>query len=94
MTGHLFVLHGRIESLVHDAAIISSDDRFKIEDHWKRLSRSYPKSPAPWAEPEDWPQRGWGRVSDEVWAVSIGGSSALEYEAILNRLSSALIHHR
>lgn len=90
MTGHLFVLHGRIESLVHDAAIISSDDRFKIEDHWKRLSRSYPKNPAPWAEPEDWPQRGWGRVSDEVWAVSIGGSSALEYEAILNRLSSVL----
>ena len=35
--GHLFVVHGKIETLVHDAAVIPVDGRLDFNDIWKPL---------------------------------------------------------
>ena len=34
MSGHVFVVNGTIEELVHDAAIVPTDAFFTVERHW------------------------------------------------------------
>lgn len=35
LSGHVFVIQGRIGKVVADAAIVSTDNVFKVEDHWR-----------------------------------------------------------
>ena len=84
--GHLFVVHGRIESVIHDAALIPVDAAYRWNPIWRDLVGHNPPLPL------DWKQRGFGRIKpapDRVWAVSIG-DGAEDYEVILDRIEGAL----
>ena len=85
--GHLFVVHGKIEQLIHDAAILSVGQEFHFSRAWTACVGPNP------TQPTDWENRGWGRVfggPDRVWAVSVGGYPRDDYDLILNRVESAL----
>jgi hypothetical protein len=95
--GHLFVIHGKIESLIHDAVIVASDETFIREPGWRqKFVGDLP------GEPDGWATKGWGRVRntprlgtksepERVWAVSVGGHVlADDYESILCRVDAAL----
>ncbi len=83
--GHLFVVHGRIESIVHDAALIPVDAAFRFNRGWQGLVGTSPRVPPGW-------ERGYARMKeapDRVWAVSTGDGRE-NYELILDRIESAL----
>ncbi len=83
--GHLFVVHGRIEALTHDAALIPVDDSLDLAEYWEGLvGTGRPPAPLGW-------ERGWGRHSDNVWLLSIGGDTRCSQEEILQRVESSLI---
>lgn len=84
--GHLFIVHGRIESVIHDAALVPVDQAFDFNPVWTPLVGERPALPSAWAE------RGFGRIKpapDRVWAVSIG-NGADPYELVLDRIAGAL----
>ncbi|WP_156411467.1 SIR2 family protein [Nocardioides sp. Soil805] len=83
--GHLFVVHGRIESVIHDAALIPVDAAFNFNPGWRDLVGASPRVPPGW-------DRGYGRMKeapDRVWAVSTGDGSE-DYAFILDRIVGAL----
>lgn len=86
--GHLFVLHGKIELVVHDVAIVPSDNRFEIEPIWREVTGPTPPCPSGWAE------RGWGRISTAegtVYAVQVATNTAADdYSAIVGRVAEVL----
>lgn len=91
--GHLFVVHGRIESLVHDAAIVPVGSEFHFNPIWRSLVGPSPRRPPEWAT------RQWGRLIDapgRIWAVSVGGHVADDYALILDRIEAVLrrVHER
>ncbi len=84
--GHLFIVHGRIESLIHDAALIPVDQEYDFNSVWTPLVGTRPPVPIRWEE------RGYGRIKaapDRVWAVSIGDGQE-RYERVLERIVGAL----
>lgn len=84
--GHLFIVHGRIESVIHDAALIPVDGAFRFNHVWRDLVGDNPPLPP------DWHERGFGRIKpapDRVWAVSIGDGRE-DYDVILDRIEEAL----
>lgn len=69
--GHLFVVHGRLETLVHDAAVVPTDDAFTFADTWAPLlAGASPES----LRPPGWPGPGHGRAADgrPLWFVGVG----------------------
>ncbi|WP_107771036.1 SIR2 family protein [Nocardioides sediminis] len=84
--GHLFVVHGRIESVIHDAALIPVDEAYRFNYVWTGLVGPNPPLP------RDWRKRGFGEIEpapDRVWAVSIGDGTE-SYDVILERIEGAL----
>jgi hypothetical protein len=84
--GHLFVAHGRIESVIHDAALLPVDSAYRWNRVWRDLVGDRPPLPL------DWEGRGFGRVKpapDRVWAVSTGDGRE-DYDVILQRIEGAL----
>lgn len=78
---HVFVVHGKTESLTHDAAIVPVDRFLHFEEHWRELIGHWPPAPATW-------DQGWGRVDQRnIWLVEVGD---LDYKAVLQRLERAL----
>ena len=59
-SGHVFVVQGRIEDLVHDAAVVPTDEHFTIERSWHGLLRDERERVAP---------NGWGD-GGQRWAQS------------------------
>lgn len=69
--GHLFVVHGRLECLVHDAAVVPTDEEFTFAGTWgPLLVGTEPAS----LRPDGWPDDGWGRARDgrPLWFVAVG----------------------
>lgn len=69
--GHLFVVHRRPETLVHDAAVVPTDDAFTFADTWAPLfAGASPES----LRPPGWPGPGHGRAADgrPLWFVGVG----------------------
>jgi len=85
MPGHLFLVHGRAESLVHDAVVIPTNQRFEVEDTWRPLIE--PGEAA--LRPQNWPGEGYGRAGDgrPVWFVSVEG---LATEELVGRTLAAV----
>lgn len=84
--GHLFIVHGRIESVIHDAALVPVDQAYKFNSVWTPLVGTHPRVPLQWRE------RGYGRIKpapDRVWAVSTGDGRE-QYEVVLDRVIGAL----
>ena len=87
LEGHLFIAHGKIESVIHDAALIPVGQEYRFSPLWTSLVGDNPPRPDRWAE------RGFGRIKpapDRVWAVSVGGQVADDYAVILDRVVGAL----
>ena len=76
--GHLFVTHGKIESLVHDAVVVPVDAFLDYNPVWRSLLGT------PWpAAPETWSE-GWGRIDNRnQWLVEVGDG---DYDRVLQRL--------
>lgn len=84
--GHLFIVHGRIESVIHDAALVPVDKAYDFNSIWTPLVGERP------ALPRKWKERGYGGIKpapDRVWAVSIGNGLD-RYEDVLDRIIGAL----
>lgn len=85
LEGHLFIVHGRIESVIHDAALVPVDAGFNFHPGWRELVGDRPTPPPGW-------HRGFARMkaaTDRVWAVSTGDGSD-DYDVILGRIEAAL----
>jgi hypothetical protein len=82
MSGHVFVVHGKIEQLTHDAAVIPVDRRLSFNLIWEPLlGRPWPTAPSTWPE-------GWGQVRGaDQWLVEVGDG---DYSRVLGRLSEAV----
>ncbi|GAB2776652.1 SIR2 family protein [Nocardioides salsibiostraticola] len=84
--GHLFIVHGRIDSVIHDAALVPVDQAYHFTSVWTSLVGPNPPLPLKWKE------RGYGRIKpapDRVWAVSIGNGMD-PYDQVLERIIGAL----
>lgn len=80
--GHLFVVHGRVDAVVHDAAVVPVDRGLSFTDAWADLfGGAWPREPAGWS-------RGWARVANTgIWLVEVGDGA---YAAVLDRLEKAV----
>jgi hypothetical protein len=84
--GHLFVVHGRIESVIHDAALIPVDEAYRFNWVWRTVIGERP------SKPSEWSQQGFGAIEsapEPACAVSIGDGRG-EYSVILDRIEGAL----
>ena len=84
--GHLFIVHGRIESVIHDAALVPVDQAYDFNSIWTPLGRD---APAPATEVEGARLRRIKPAPDRVWAVSIGNGLD-PYEDVVDRIVGAL----
>ncbi|MFW5473144.1 SIR2 family protein [Knoellia sp. CPCC 206450] len=82
MSGHVFVVHGKIEQLTHDAAVIPVDGSLSFNRIWEPLlGQPWPTAPSTWS-------KGWGRIDGaEQWLVQVADG---DYSLVLERLSSAV----
>ena len=87
--GHVFVVHGRLETLVHDAAIVPTDDDMSLRPYWFPLLGT---SQVADLEPEALAKDGFGRSADgqPVWFVSVGSRLGLPAEAVVDRAVRAV----
>lgn len=87
-SGHVFVVHGRIESVVHDVALVPTSTDFHVRGYWKPVVGAEPSR----LRPQTWPGDGFGRAegSDRVWFVSVGGRRGDGADAIVARAIGAL----
>lgn len=80
--GHLFVVHGRVESLTRDVAVVPVDRWLHFEPHWDAVLGDAPRTrPATW-------DAGWGWLTDDVLIVEVGLDD--DYGRVLDRLTTAL----
>lgn len=88
MTGHVFVVHGRIEKVVHDVAVLPTDNSFNIVGYWKPILGDDTDR---W-RPRGWPGPGYAKAlgRDDVWFVNVGGRRSAGAEAIIERAVAAL----
>src|SRR4051794_27948934 len=72
MAGHVFVVQGRVEALVNDAVVVTTDQDLMIEPHWAPVL-----GPGDLARlrPERWGEDGltFGRASgrDDLWFLDV-----------------------
>ena len=88
MTGHVFVVHGRIEKVVHDVAIVPTASNFHIRGYWRPILG---EDTDQW-RPKGWPGRGYAKARgrDDVWFVNVGARYSAGAEVIVDRAVAAL----
>lgn len=78
---HLFVVHGKIEQITHDVAIVPTDADVMVEAHWDKLTESAG------SKPQQLPD-GWRRWDDaSLWLVDVASG---DVDDVLHRLRHAL----
>ncbi len=90
--GHVFVVHGRLETVRYDVVIVPTDRRFNVEPQWNvLLNGRKPSAPVGW-------DRGFGCNPDDprVWFISVydgaavtGAELELRMEAMTREIVSA-----
>lgn len=84
--GHVFVAHGRIESVVHDAAVVPVGADLAFTDHWRPLLGEQDPTPG-----EGWEERGWaGSDRDGLWLVRVGPGEDVEVDELADRVGEVL----
>ena len=65
--GHVFVIHGHLEDVTCDAAIIPVDTSFTVESHWLTALGTSPTRPGVWG------RRAWARSNESkrFWFVDV-----------------------
>jgi hypothetical protein len=83
--GHLFVVLGRIESVVHDVAIIPTSGRFGIRDYWGSLTGDRVEEHRPLRLSDD----GFGPspTDTRLWFLDVTADASSRLEVIGSRLS-------
>lgn len=67
--GHPFLAYGRMETIVHDAAVVPTDLRFSVRRSWGPLLGR----PVERAKPRDWPATySRSAVHDNIWFFHVG----------------------
>ncbi|MET3962818.1 hypothetical protein ABIE44_002752 [Marmoricola sp. OAE513] len=86
--GHLFVVHGRIESVVHDFALIPTSDSFNVRGYWKPITGERPER----LKPAGWPGGGVGKASGRknLWFISVGGARSVGVSVLIDRATAAV----
>lgn len=82
--GHVFLIRGKIESVVHDAAVLPTSDAFAFRPYWFPIVKErHPRA----LEPEGWPGNGVGRARDgqPLWFVSVGSHLRLGPDEVVRR---------
>ncbi|WP_182112694.1 MULTISPECIES: SIR2 family protein [unclassified Actinotalea] len=90
--GHVFVVHGRVENLDHDAVVVPTDRAFSVGERWAAaLGRRDDTGAAAWRRdvgalrPHGWADAGWGRARESsvlrprspVWFVDAANGRGL-----------------
>lgn len=84
-TGQLYVVRGHLDSVQHDAALLSLDEEMWVDPRDRFL---LPDGTAP--RPRSWPE-GWGRVPERpVWLVQSHDGTPAEVLVRLKRVVSAV----
>lgn len=88
MTGHIFVVHGRIESVIHDFALVPTSSSFGVRGYWKPVVGAEPER----ERPVGWPGRGYARAKhrEDIWFVNVGGHRSHGADTIVERALGAL----
>lgn len=78
--GQLFVVHGRLESVLHDAAIVSTSPRKHFTDHWRPLLGATDPELGP-----EWESQGWATsvTHPRLWIANV---VAREFETVRERI--------
>lgn len=85
-SGHVFVAHGRIESVVHDAAVVPLGADRAFTDHWRPLLGH--DEPAPGA---GWDERGWAASDREgLWLIRVGPGEDVAVDELADRVGEVL----
>jgi hypothetical protein len=86
--GHLFVVLGRLESLVHDVAIVPTSGAFGIRDYWRTLTGDDVQRHRPAGLASD--GHGPSPVEESLWFIDVGAPPKHRLEVIGRRLSAAV----
>lgn len=78
---HLFVIHGKIESLTHDVVIVPTDEWVTVESRWDDVTKTAGDKPR--ELPTGWCR--WG--SSSVWLIDVASGDLTD---VLDRLKSVL----
>lgn len=85
--GHVFLVHGRMQDVVHDAAVVSVGARFNPRDHWlDLLGRNQDPQRH---KPENWANKPYAqsRVDERIWFFNVVGSQADRPRELADRLA-------
>lgn len=84
LKGHVFVVHGKVNQVLHDAVVVPTDEFLTVEPHWRDLIETeQPPRPTTWA-------KGWGRHRDtRCWLVDVTDLYGV-YDTVLDRLEGAV----
>ena len=86
--GHTFLVHGRIESFVHDVAVIPTDSAFHVQPGW----RSILAAPTAKARPFTWPaQYAQSAHSPDVWFIDVGDVLSSGLGVLAKRVTELLV---
>lgn len=84
--GHVFVVHGRVEAVVHDAAVVPVGESLEFTDHWRPLLGE--RDPAPSG---DWPGRGWAATDrDDLWLIDVGPGEHVAVDELAGRVGEVV----
>ncbi len=86
--GHLFVVLGRIESVVHDVALIPTSDRFKVRDYWWPLTGEDFERHRPTRLVVD--GHAPSPIDPGLWFVSVGADAANRLAILADRMYEAI----
>ena len=85
-SGQVFVAHGRIESVVHDAAVVPLGADRAFTGHWRPLLGH--DEPAPGA---GWDERGWAASDREgLWLIRVGPGEDVAVDELADRVGEVL----
>ncbi|GAB3488092.1 SIR2 family protein [Flexivirga lutea] len=87
--GHVFVIHGGLQDVTCDAALIPTDTAFAVEEQWWTVvgTETHPERPAQWAD------LGFAQdaTNDRFWFVDVTDDNAVSAGAsLVARLSAAM----
>lgn len=87
--GHVFVIHGKLEDVTCDAALIPTDTRFTVEKQWWKVvgSKKHPQRPARWSD------FGYGQdtKNGHLWYVDVtDGNDPTSGGPLFERVSKAI----
>lgn len=82
------MVHGRIESVVHNFALVPTSTSFSVRGYWKPILGDTPER---W-RPRDWPGEGFAKAHGraDVWFVDVGGRRSAGAQVIADRAVGAL----